>query len=191
MRGGLTTPAEEATRPLTRGGGGFGRRIGTDYLVEAAALAQRVPAPVKLTWSREDDLRHDQYRPGGLHFLQGGLDAQGRVTAWKNHFFTFGEGGQPGSGGSLSPDEFPGRWIPNFLAEQTMFDTGWPMGPWRAPGSCVFSWVFHSFIDELAHAAGRDPLEFRLELLGTRDEMPAGRRGGGQGKQGGGYSVAR
>lgn len=185
----LNIPADKITVHLTRAGGGFGRRIGADYLVEAAAIAQRVPAPVKLTWSREDDLRHDQYRPGGLHFLQGGLDAQGRVTAWKNHFFTFGEGGQPGSGGSLSPDEFPGRWIPNFLAEQTMFDTGWPMGPWRAPGSCVFSWVFHSFIDELAHAAGRDPLTFRLELLGTRDEMPAG--GGGKGKQGGGYSVAR
>ena len=188
----LNIPADKITLHLTRAGGGFGRRIGTDYLVEAAAIAQRVPAPVKLTWSREDDLRHDQYRPGGLHFLQGGLDAQGRVTAWKNHFFTFGEGGQPGSGGSLSPDEFPGRWIPNFLAEQTMFDTGWPMGPWRAPGSCVFSWVFHSFIDELAHAAGRDPLEFRFELLGTRDEMPAGGGGGGgKGKQGGGYSVAR
>jgi isoquinoline 1-oxidoreductase beta subunit len=188
----LGLPADKITLHLTRAGGGFGRRIGADYLVEAAAIAQRVPAPVKLTWSREDDLRHDQYRPGGLHFLQGGLDAQGRVTAWKNHFFTFGEGGQPGSGGSLSPDEFPGRWIPNFLAEQTMFDTGWPMGPWRAPGSCVFSWVFHSFIDELAHAAGRDPLAFRLELLGTRDEMPAGGGGGGgKGKQGGGYSVAR
>ncbi|MFZ9747263.1 MAG: molybdopterin cofactor-binding domain-containing protein [Opitutaceae bacterium] len=187
----LGIPADKITLHLTRAGGGFGRRIGTDYLVEAAAIAQRVPAPVKLTWSREDDLRHDQYRPGGLHFLQGGIDAQGRVTAWKNHFFTFGEGGQPGSGGSLNADEFPGRWIPNFLAEQTMFDTGWPMGPWRAPGSCVFSWVIHSFIDELAHAAGRDPLEFRLELLGTRDEMPAGGGGGGKGKQGGGYSVAR
>ena len=176
---------------LNRAGGGFGRRIGADYLIEAAAIAMKVPAPVKLTWSREDDLRHDQYRPGGLHFLKAGLDSAGRVTAWKNHFFTFGEGGSPGSGGSLSPDEFPGRWIQNYLAEQTMFDTGWPMGPWRAPGSCVFSWVFHSFIDELAHAAGRDPLEMRLELLGTRDEMPAGSGGGGKGKQNAGYNVAR
>jgi isoquinoline 1-oxidoreductase beta subunit len=176
---------------LNRAGGGFGRRIGADYLIEAAAIAMKVPAPVKLTWSREDDLRHDQYRPGGLHFLKAGLDSAGRVTAWKNHFFTFGEGGSPGSGGSLSADEFPGRWIPNYLAEQTMFDTGWPMGPWRAPGSCVFSWVFHSFIDELAHAAGRDPLEMRLELLGTRDEMPAGSGGGGKGKQNAGYNVAR
>ncbi|MCE2863057.1 MAG: molybdopterin-dependent oxidoreductase [Opitutaceae bacterium] len=176
---------------LNRAGGGFGRRIGADYLIEAAAIAMKVPAPVKLTWSREDDLRHDQYRPGGLHFLKAGLDSSGRISAWKNHFFTFGEGGSPGSGGSLSPDEFPGRWIPNYLAEQTMFETGWPMGPWRAPGSCVFAWVFHSFIDELAHAAGRDPLEMRLELLGTRDEMPAGSGGGGKGKQNAGYNVAR
>ncbi len=179
---------------ITRAGGGFGRRIGADYLIEAAAIAHKLKAPVKLTWSREDDLRHDQYRPGGLHFLKGGVDAKGKVVAWKNHFFTFGEGGSPGSGGGLSPDEFPGRWIANYQAEQTMFDTGWPMGPWRAPGSCVFAWVIHSFIDELAHAGGRDPLELRLELLGDKDEMPGGGGGGGggKGKQGGpSYNVSR
>ena len=187
----LGIPADKITLHINRAGGGFGRRIGTDYLVEAAAIAQKVPAPVKLTWSREDDMKHDQYRPGGLHFLQGGIDASGKIIAWKNHFFTFGESGSPGSGGALNADEFPGRWVPNYLAEQTMFDTGWPMGPWRAPGSCVFSWVIHSFIDELAHAAGRDPLEVRLELLGSRDEMPAGGASGGKGKAGGGYNVAR
>ncbi len=178
---------------INRAGGGFGRRLGVDYLIEAAAIAQKVNAPVKLTWSREDDMKHDQYRPGGLHFLKGGIDAQGKVVAWKNHFFTFGESGNPGSGGSLSPDEFPGRWIANYQAEQTMFDTGWPMGPWRSPGSCVFSWVFHSFIDELAHAGGRDPLELRLELLGDKDEMPAGTPpGGAKGKQNAApYNVAR
>jgi len=178
---------------LNRAGGGFGRRIGADYLIEAAAIAQKVNAPVKLTWSREDDMRHDQYRPGGIHFLKGGVDAKGKVVAWKNHCFTFGEGGSPGSGGSLSGDEFPGRWIANYHAEQTMFETGWPMGPWRAPGSCVFAWVMHSFIDELAHAGGRDPLELRLELLGDKDEMPAGNAGGAaKGKQGGAsYNVAR
>jgi isoquinoline 1-oxidoreductase beta subunit len=74
-----------------------------------------------------------------------------------------------------------------------MFDTGWPMGPWRAPGSCVFSWVFHSFIDELAHAGGRDPLELRLEILGDKDEMPAGTPpAGAKGKQNAApYNVAR
>lgn len=177
---------------ITRAGGGFGRRIGADYLIEAAAIAHKIKVPVKLTWTREDDLRHDQYRPGGLHFLKGGIDAKGKVVAWKNHFFTFGEGGSPGSGGGLSGDEFPGRWIANYQAEQTMFDTGWPMGPWRAPGSCVFAWVMHSFIDELAHAGGRDPLELRLEILGDKDEMPAGGGGATKGKQGAaGYNVAR
>lgn len=183
----LTLPEEKIKIHLTRSGGGFGRRLSSDFAVEAAAIAHRVNgAPVKLAWSREDDLRHDHYRPGGIHFLKGAVDAQGRVTAWRNHFFTFGEGGSPGSGGSLSPDEFPGRWIPNYQAEQTMFETGWPMGPWRAPGSCVFSWVIHSFIDELAHAAGRDPLEIRLELLGSQDEKP-----GSGGPRSAAYNVAR
>ncbi|PTX91043.1 molybdopterin cofactor-binding domain-containing protein [Opitutus sp. ER46] len=170
---------------ITRSGGGFGRRLYSEPIVEAAAIAHRVSAPVKLTWSREDDLRYGPFRPGGIHFLKGGVDARGRITAWKNHFFTFGNGARPGSGGSLNPDEFPGRWLENYLAEQTIFDTGWPMAPWRAPGSCVFAWVIQSFIDELAHAGGRDPLELRLELLGERDEVPNG------GSRGGAYSVAR
>lgn len=162
---------------ITRSGGGFGRRLSADYVLEAVAIAQKVNAPVKLTWSREDDLRHDHFRPGGFHFLRGGVDAAGKLIAWHNHFITFANDGRPGSGGNLSGDEFPGRWAENCLLEQTAIDCGVPMGPWRAPGSCVFAWVFHSFIDELAHAAGRDPLEFRLELLGQRDEVP-GSNGG-------------
>jgi isoquinoline 1-oxidoreductase beta subunit len=173
----LGLPKEKITLHMTRSGGGFGRRLSADYIVEAAAIAQRVAAPVKLTWSREDDLRHDHYRAGGFHFLRGALDGQGKLTAWHNHFVTFAnrvtrDGAsvlQPGSGASLSGDEFPGRWVANCLLEQTPIECGIPMGPWRAPGSNVFAWVFHSFIDELAHAGGRDPLEFRLELLGQQD----------------------
>lgn len=162
---------------ITRSGGGFGRRLSADYVLEAVAIAQKVNAPVKLTWTREDDLRHDHFRPGGFHFLRGSVDAAGKLVAWHNHFITFANEGRPGSGGNLSGDEFPGRWAENCLLEQTAIDCGVPMGPWRAPGSCVFAWVFHSFIDELAHAAGRDPLLFRLELLGQRDEVP-GTNGG-------------
>jgi len=173
----LGIPAEKIIMHLTRAGGGFGRRISADYVVETAAIAQKVNAPVKLTWSREDDLKHDHYRPGGLHFLKGGVDAQGKPVAWKNHFFTFGEGGSPGSGGSLHRDELPARCIPNFQSEQTMISTGWPMGPWRAPGSCVFGWVFNSFVDEMAHAAGRDPYQFHLEMLGNEKMLPAEGRG--------------
>jgi isoquinoline 1-oxidoreductase subunit beta len=176
-------PADKVKIHIIRSGGGFGRRLTSDFILESVAIAQKVSAPVKLTWTREDDLRHDMFRPGGLHFLKGAVDASGKLVAWKNNFFSFGNLGQgpnnsgpqvnPGSGGALNGDEFPSRWVPNYLAEQTTFDSGWPMGPWRAPGSCVFSWVMHSFIDELAHAAGRDPVQFRLELLGDKDVMPA------------------
>ena len=184
---------EQITLHITRSGGGFGRRLSADYIVEAAAIAQRVPAPVKLTWSREDDLRHDHYRAGGFHFLRGALDGKGKLSAWHNHFITCANRVQrdgqsvlqPGSGASLSGDEFPGRWAANCLLEQTPMECGIPMGPWRAPGSNVFAWVFHSFIDELAHAAGRDPLEFRLEILGNKDVVP------GTGERGAPYNVGR
>ncbi len=189
----LGIPKEKILLHITRSGGGFGRRLSSDFIVEAAAIAQRVNAPVKLTWTREDDLRHDHFRAGGFHFLRGGVDAQGRLTAWHDHFVTFAnrvmrEGKsvlQPGSGANLSGDEFPGRWLANCLIEQTPLECSIPMGPWRAPGSNVFAWVFHSFIDELAHAAGRDPLAFRLELLGERDLVP------GTGERSTPYNVSR
>lgn len=189
----LKIPKEKITLHMTRSGGGFGRRLSADYVIEAAAIAMKVKAPVKLTWSREDDMRHDHYRAGGFHFLRGGVDAKGKLSAWHNHFVTFAnrvtrDGKsvlQPGSGASLSGDEFPGRWVENCLLEQTPMETGVPMGPWRAPGSNVFAWVFHSFIDELAHAANRDPLEFRLEILGDKDVMQ------GTGERGQPYNVTR
>ena len=182
----LNVPADKITLHVTRMGGGFGRRLTSDFIVEVAAIAQRVNAPVKLTWTREDDMRHDHYRPGGFHFLKGAVDRNGKLVAWRNHFVTFGNTkDRAGSGGSLSADEFPGRWVANFRGEQTILETGIPMGPWRAPGSCVFSWVIHSFIDELAHAANRDRLEFLLELLGDKDLMPH------SGERGQPYNVAR
>ncbi len=177
VAGTLGVPKDRITLHIMRSGGGFGRRLSADFVVEAAAIAQRVGAPVKLTWSREDDLRHDHYRAGGFHFLRGALDSRGGLTGWHNHFITFGNriprdgraALQPGSGASLSGDEFPGRWVSNCLLEQTPIECAIPMGPWRAPGSNVFAWVIQSFIDELAHAADRDPLAFRLALLGERD----------------------
>ena len=189
----LGIPKEKIKLHITRSGGGFGRRLIPDYIIEAAAIAQRVKGPVKLTWSREDDLQHDQFRAGGFHFLEGGLDQQGKLIAWHNHFVTFGntviKNGKPtlelGSGANLSDDEFPGRWVENCLLEQTPLECNIPMGPWRAPRSNVLAWVFHSFIDELAHAGGRDPLEFRLEILGNKDFIP------GTGQQGIPYEVGR
>ncbi len=189
----VNLPKQNVTVHLTRCGGGFGRRLSSDFMAEAAAIARRVDGPLKLTWSREDDMRHDHYRAGGFHFLRAGLDAKGKLQGWHDHFVTFGnkvqrEGKsivQPGSGGNLSGDEFPARWVANCLLEQTALECTIPMGPWRAPGSNVFAWVIQSFIDELAHAAGRDPLAFRLELLGEKDLMP------GSGERGQPYNVAR
>ena len=193
VAGTLGVPKERIALHITRSGGGFGRRLSADYIVEAAAIAQRVGAPIKLTWSREDDLRHDHYRAGGFHFLRGALDARGELTAWHDHFITFANRTardgktalQPGSGANLASDEFPGRWVPNCLLEQTPIECGIPMGPWRAPGSNVFAWAIQSFVDELAHAASRDPLAFRLALLGERDVVPA------TGDRGLPYSAAR
>ncbi len=189
----LGIPKDKVTLHITRSGGGFGRRLIPDYIIEAAAIAQHLTVPVKLTWTREDDLRHDQYRAGGFHFLRGGLDDKGKLVAWHNHFVTFAnkvvKDGKPklelGSGANLSGDEFPGRWVENCLLEQTPLECNIPMGPWRAPRSNVLAWVFHSFIDELAHAAGRDPLEFRLEILGDKGFIP------GTGEQGIPYDVNR
>jgi isoquinoline 1-oxidoreductase beta subunit len=189
----LGIPKDKITLHITRSGGGFGRRLIPDYIIEAAAIARHLTVPVKLTWTREDDLRHDHYRAGGFHFLRGGLDDKGKLIAWHNHFVTFSNkvikngktSVEVGSGANLSGDEFPGRWVENCLLEQSPLECGIPMGPWRAPRSNVLAWVFHSFIDELANAAGRDPLEFRLEILGEKGFIP------GTGEQGVPYDVNR
>jgi len=163
----------KVTLHLTRCGGGFGRRLGSDYLLEAAAIARRVNAPVKLSWSREDDIQHDHYRAGGMHRLRGGVDAQGRLSAWEQRAVGFANPAQrdgsgplePGPGTLLGGDEFPAGLVPHGLWVQHTLATGVPLGAWRSPGSNVFAWVSQSFLDELAHASGQDPLAFRLGLL--------------------------
>ena len=186
----LNIPKEKLKLNLVRAGGGFGRRLANDYLVEAAAIALRTKgAPVKLTWTREDDMRHDVYhRPGGWHFLKGAVDAAGQLSAWHNHFVTFGykNSERPSSGASLSSDELPARFIPNYRLDQTILPTIIPTGPMRAPGSNALCFVMQSFIDELAHTAGRDPLEFRLELLGADRVVPPS-----TGQRGASYDTAR
>jgi len=169
-------PKEKITVHLTRSGGGFGRRLSHDFMLEAAAIAQKVPAPVKLVWTREDDLHHDQFRPGGFHYLKGALDAKGGITGWHSRFVTFGTLSQgrdgvavyPGSGAALDADQFPAHFVEHCLTEQTVMECNIPMGPWRAPGNNMFAWVIQSFIDELAVASGRDPIEFRLGLLAQK-----------------------
>jgi isoquinoline 1-oxidoreductase beta subunit len=150
---------------LVRIGGGFGRRLRNDFMVEAAWIAREVGRPVQLQWSREDDMRHDFYRPAGWHHFRAGIDGEGRMSAFDHHFITFGRDGKPVSGASLSPKHYPAGLVPNFRLRQSVIETRVPTGPWRAPGHSAYCFAYQSFFDEVALAAGRDPLEFRLDLL--------------------------
>ena len=171
----LGIPQENITIHFMRAGGGFGRRIQNDYLVEAAAIAKQVPGtPVKLLWSREDDVQHGMYRPAGWHHFAAGLDAGGKLTAWKTHFITFSEKARNQQGqeserfvraANIGALEFPSRFAPNFTLGWSAMPMGIPTGFLRAPGSNGIAFAFQSFLDEIAIAAGRDPMEFRLDLL--------------------------
>ena len=160
---------DKVTVHQLRIGGGFGRRLMNDYMLEAAAIAKRVGAPVKLMWTREADMAHDFYRVGGFHSLKGGIDASGRLTAWQDHFVTFTEGGEPRKpvrGGGMSGTDFPCPMVPNLKVMQTMLPLAIPTGWWRAPGSCALAFAMQGFLHELSVAADRDHLEFLLELMG-------------------------
>ncbi len=151
----------------TRVGGGFGRRLMNDYMCEAAAISRHVGAPVKLQWTREDDMAHDFYRPGGFHSLKGAVDAAGKLSGWQDHFITFSEDGQvPISRGNIPDAEFPALLVANFRISQTLLPWTTPSGPWRAPRSNALAFVIQSFLHEVATAAGRDHLEFLLEVMG-------------------------
>lgn len=158
-------PDSAITIHYLRCGGGFGRRGNSDFVAEAARISQLAGAPVKLVWSREDDLRHDFYRPGGFHNFKGGLDANGRVTALTDHFVTFGRGGKFAAWADMEGDEHPAGVLDHYHYGYSLIPLQAPTGTMRAPRANALAYAMQCFVDELAHAAGKDPLAFQLELL--------------------------
>jgi isoquinoline 1-oxidoreductase beta subunit len=137
-------------------GGGFGRRLTQDFVKEAVQISKAVEAPVQVFWTRADDMRHDFYRPANYTQIKGALDARGRPIAWLQRIV--------GPGMALDGVDIPYA-IPNLRIERIEDDPGIPTGPWRSVGASQNAFVVESFVDELARAAGKDPLTFRLELL--------------------------
>ena len=163
----LGVPPENVTIHMMRVGGGFGRRLQNDYMVEAAAIAKQAGRPVKLTWTREDDITQDYLRPGGWHYLEAGLDAQGRCIAWDNHFISYGRDGKFARAAGIGPTDFPAGIVEDFRLGATVLPLIHTTGFLRAPSNNAFGFVTQCFIDELAHAAGADPVQFRRDFLGT------------------------
>ena len=158
---GLGLTPKDVIVHITRLGGGFGRRGSNEFSLEAAAIAKKLEGtPVKLTWTREHDFAHDNYRSNGWHFFSAGLDGAGKVVALHDAFVKM-EGGP----GDMGAGGFPFIAIPGSQVKSSKLPAGIPTGYWRAPGDNGNTWATQCFVDELAHAAGRDPLAFTLDLL--------------------------
>lgn len=171
----LGIPLEAITINLTRIGGGFGRRLSNDYMVMVAQIAKALPGkPVKLIYTRTDDLRHDFFRPAGWHSFEAGLDAQGKLVAFKDHFVSVGKDGKPGQGAGMNASELPAPLISDVAYGATYLDSNVPTGFLRAPMSNGLSYAFQGFLDEVALAAGLDLPEFLRRTLGETRTISGG-----------------
>ena len=172
-------PPEKVTVHTTLMGGGFGRRYQADFVMEAAQVSKASGKPVMVLWTREDDMQHDFYRPASYHKLQGALDNDGKLVAYK-HFQTstsiaamWSQKGadDPGLGEFGTGATIP-YTSPNIRIEYTLAHSSAPRAWWRSVEHSSSGFVMESFVDELAHASGQDPLAFRLKLIGDSRKIP-------------------
>ncbi|MBT8294023.1 MAG: molybdopterin-dependent oxidoreductase, partial [Eudoraea sp.] len=163
----LGLPLENIDIMMTRQGGGFGRRLYGHFMVEAAAISQKAKAPVKLVYSREDDMSQGMYRPSYSATYRAALDEENNLTA-----LHVKAGGIPES--PLFANRFPAGALDNYLAEDWTIESNITTGAFRAPRSNFIAGAEQSFLDEVAEAAGKDPIEFRLDLLKKAQENPVG-----------------
>jgi isoquinoline 1-oxidoreductase beta subunit len=187
-------PQERSTLHQLRIGGGFGRRLMHEYACEAAAISKQAGGiPVKLMWTREDDMSHDFYRPGGFHQFKAAVDDQGKLVAWSGHAISFTADGraQVAGGGWPSPNEFPAEYTPNYRLSVSLEPLKIPCGPWRAPGSNTAAFVVQSFMHEVAVAAKRDHAEFLLDVFSQKQPVPPISGGPPPGFGGGGLNADR
>ena len=146
----------DVTVNTKRMGGGFGRKFAPDYISESIHLSHLLQRPLKVTWTREDDIQHDAFNPPGMSRLRAGLDKSGKVVAW-DHVI---------AGHNFHAHEFPAGHVDNFRLRYLETSSGMWFGPWRGPGHNTTGYFVESFVDELAYEAGQDPLQFRLDMLG-------------------------
>ncbi|AFK01700.1 aldehyde oxidase and xanthine dehydrogenase molybdopterin binding protein [Emticicia oligotrophica DSM 17448] len=164
----LNIPVEKVSVELTKMGGGFGRRLGTDYVLEAAELSSIIKAPVKVMWTREDDMSGGSYRPAVRYRFRAALDKQGNMIGYTLR------GAGINAGNSTRQDNFPSGAVPNLLIDSVEHKSPITTGPWRAPITNFLAFAEQSFIDEVANAAGKDPVQFRLDLLEKAKTSPTG-----------------
>lgn len=165
----LGIPVENISVGMTRMGGGFGRRLYTHFGLEAAAISQKMGAPIKMIYTREDDMTQGTYRPAYRSVYKAGLDENNNLIAFSVRGVGLPEG-------PVFPNRFPAGSVENFQAETIGSKTNISTGAWRAPKSHFTAGAEQAFLDEVAELAGKDPIEFRLELFDKAAKNPFGEK---------------